>query len=132
MDLTKYSIQVLQDLHHLTLPTLGKFELIFESVKLDPQTHKTRPPGYQLFFSQQHNLNDDQIIQEIVRSESRNTEEVRTEVTQTISSWKNNLKTTGILTLEGWGTFTSNKEKIVFQLAGDCILNFAYFGLPVI
>ncbi len=132
MDLVKHSIRVLRDTYCITLPALGKFELLFESVRTDPETRKNYPPGYQILFSQQHNLNDDSLIREIAASESQDAEQVKKEVNEIISNWKNRLKSEGSLKLDGWGIFTSHKEKIEFQMGDDCIFKFKNFGLPIV
>ncbi|MDR1877142.1 MAG: hypothetical protein LBQ84_05910 [Flavobacteriaceae bacterium] len=132
MDVVKYIIQLLDEFHQITLPSFGKFELVFNSAKSDSDAGKIYPPNYEISFSQQHNLNDDNAAQEIAKAESLDIEDARTEIRRIISDWKKTLKTEGSLTLDTLGIFSSEKEKITFRMGDDCIFNFKNFGLPVI
>jgi hypothetical protein len=132
MNLAQYIILLLEEFHQVTLPFLGKFELEFISVTSDESTKKTYPPGYIISFSQQHDLNDLSVIRRIAKMESLNEEEVEIKVRQSISDWKETLKTTHFLSIDKFGILTSEKEKITFKMSEDCIFNFKNFGLPSI
>ncbi|MGM5630432.1 hypothetical protein O2K51_05970 [Apibacter raozihei] len=132
MELLKYCIQLLEDNKQITLPTLGKFNLLFESAKVDPESKKTFPPRYALVFSQQHSLNDNTLAKEISLAESKDFKLVKESVDKTINEWKEILKSNGKLDLDKLGTFSSDKEKIIFSMSENCIFNYKYFGLPAI
>lgn len=132
MNLVSHIIQILENDHEITLPSLGKFQLIFKPVIIDDTTEKKSPPYYAVVFSQQFDINNETIFRQISISESIEENIIRKEYTTILSKWKTILKEENHLFLENLGTFSADKEKITFEIADNCIFNFKNFGLPII
>lgn len=129
MDLIKYCILLLQETNQVTLPSFGKFELKFNSVREDQETNQLLPPSYSLFFTQQHNLNDIALASVIAELNSIDVERAKYFVYQTVKEWKKILKSEPYLTIENLGTFTAEKEKIIFSLSEKSFVTYKNFGL---
>lgn len=129
MDLIKYCILLLQETNQVTLPSFGKFELNFNSVREDQETNQLLPPSYSLFFTQQHNLNDIALASVIAKLNSIDVERAKDFVYQTIKEWKKILKSEPYLAIENLGTFTAEKEKIIFSLSEKSFVTCKNFGL---
>jgi nucleoid DNA-binding protein len=129
-DIVKYCILLLEEANQVTLPSFGKFELKFNSVKKNIDTHQMLPPYYSLYFTQQHNLNDTCLAEVIAELKSINIDKTKEFVYQTISGWKTILKTDHYLNIENLGTFTTDKEKIIFNLNENSFITYKNFGLP--
>lgn len=132
MNLISHIIQILENEHVITLPSLGKFQLTFNSVTIDNTTKKIFPPYYSIVFSQQYDIKNETIFRKISSLESIEENQVREEYGLILSQWKDILKDKKQLFLECFGVFTSDKEKISFKMFENCIVNFKNFGLPVI
>ncbi|MCO6564096.1 MAG: hypothetical protein J6581_01495 [Apibacter sp.] len=130
MDIVKYCILLLEEANQVTLPSFGKFELKFNSVKKDKDTYQILPPSYSLYFTQQHNLNDTCLADVIAELKSTDIEKAKELVYQTISGWKTILKTHQYLNIENLGIFTAEKEKIIFNLSENSFTTYKNFGLP--
>lgn len=132
MNLISHIIQILENNQEVTLPSLGKFQLIFKPVIIDDITKKISPPYYAVIFSQQFDINNETIFEQISRLESMDENIVKEEYKTILFNWKSILKRENQLFLEKLGTFTTDKEKIIFEMADNCIFNFKNFGLPII
>ena len=130
MDIVTSCILLLEEAHQVTLPSFGKFELKFNSVKKDKDTYQILPPSYSLYFTQQHNLNDTCLADVIAELKSTDIEKAKELVYQTISGWKTILKTHQYLNIENLGIFTAEKEKIIFNLSENSFTTYKNFGLP--
>ncbi|CVK15775.1 hypothetical protein Ga0061079_10385 [Apibacter mensalis] len=130
MDIVKYCILLLEEANQVTLPSFGKFELKFNSVKKDKDTYQILPPSYSLYFTQQHNLNDTCLADVIAELKPTDIEKAKELVYQTISGWKTILKTHQYLNIENLGIFTAEKEKIIFNLSENSFTTYKNFGLP--
>lgn len=130
MDLIKYCILLLQETNQVTLPSFGKFELKFNSVREDKETYQLLPPSYSLSFTQQHNLNDIALASIIAELNSIDVEKAKDFVYQTVKEWKKILKSEPYyLTIENLGIFTAEKEKIIFSLSEKSFVTYKNFGL---
>ncbi|MDR3273076.1 MAG: hypothetical protein LBT29_06310 [Flavobacteriaceae bacterium] len=132
MNLTEHIIGFLEKYHRVTIPSFGKFELEFQPAFFQYENRQVTPPKYHLVFSQQHNLNDMALFEGIAGKESKSLEETASQIQQEISQWKQTLKQVKNLNLNRLGAFSSEREKISFQVADDCFCHDYHFGLPVI
>jgi hypothetical protein len=89
----------------VVIPDFGGFVCSFSPAKIHPVQHRFHPPGKHISFNRMLTMNDGLLAQYISLSEKIAYNEALQQIKTQVSTWKDDLKNTGSIELQGIGKF---------------------------